>query len=244
MESVSTNSQFQPQFEISPHNLGISNQVTIMAFGFDGQNLMTLGLSPSDNNQQLSLPQLSFKGERTLEEEAFKALEVLSPLPERRVYQVGAYSIKNASSELFSMVDVCYFTLCRTTECPTIINQAPAGMTAHWIKVSDLSSFPDEAQVRINAALVELRKRARFEEVVFSLLTKEFSLSDLQRAYEAVLERPIDVRNFRKKIESIDILNQSLEKPRGMAYRPPRLFTFSAEKFNARVKEDGEIRFY
>lgn len=113
-----------------------------------------------------------------------------------------------------------------------------------WIPIEELANFDGISRARVESATQELRRRARFESIAFSLLPEEFSLSELQKMFEAVLGRAIDVRNFRKKIESLGILLESPNKPRGMAYRPPRLFTFSPERFAQRLENEGEVRFF
>ena len=57
-------------------------------------------------------------------------------------------------------------------------------------------------------------------------LPKKFTLSELQRVYEIILQRPVDKRNFRKKILAQGQIRE-LDETRGdVAYRPARLYAF------------------
>jgi 8-oxo-dGTP diphosphatase len=107
-----------------------------------------------------------------------------------------------------------------------------------------MSLLDEHSRALADAALAELRRKARFDTVAFDFLAHEFSLSELQRVFEAILNRSMDVRNFRKKIESLDILVESPHRPRGMAYRPPRMYSFDAGRFRHRQSLEGEVRFF
>ena len=55
----------------------------------------------------------------------------------------------------------------------------------------------------IDYALQRLRAKLDYSNVAYSLLPAEFSLSQLQSMYEAILSRRLDKRNFRKRIVSL-----------------------------------------
>ena len=51
-----------------------------------------------------------------------------------------------------------------------------------------------------------LRGKLEYTMIGFQLWPPEFSLSELQEVYEAILDRPLDKRNFRKKVLTTGIL--------------------------------------
>jgi 8-oxo-dGTP diphosphatase len=66
-------------------------------------------------------------------------------------------------------------------------------------------------------------------------LPKEFTLSELQKAYETVLDKKFDKRNFRKKMLALGFLEKSGGKKEKQANRPADLYKFvtgSQETFN------------
>jgi 8-oxo-dGTP diphosphatase len=67
-------------------------------------------------------------------------------------------------------------------------------------------------------------------------LPQRFTLSQLQHLYEAVLQTPVDKRNFRKKILAMDLLIPLDEQIRLGAHRPAQLFRFDAKKYAALKK--------
>ena len=58
----------------------------------------------------------------------------------------------------------------------------------------------------IGYALRRLQAKLEYSNVAYSLLPAEFTLSQLQRGYEAILARPLDKRNFRKRMLSLGII--------------------------------------
>jgi 8-oxo-dGTP diphosphatase len=69
-------------------------------------------------------------------------------------------------------------------------------------------------------------------------LPSKFTLSQLQQLYEAILEKPLDKRNFRKKILSMDLLIELEEVEQDVAHRAARLYSFDEEKYK-RLTEHG-----
>ena len=61
-------------------------------------------------------------------------------------------------------------------------------------------------------------------------MNKKFTFSDLQKSYEIILNKTIDKRNFRKKIGSLEILEEIQEKRREGRMRPASLYKFKTEK--------------
>ena len=68
-------------------------------------------------------------------------------------------------------------------------------------------------------------------------LPRKFTLSQIQRVYEAVLERALDKRNFRKKLMATGVLRELDETQQGVAHRAGRLYQFDAREYRARVKQ-------
>ena len=70
------------------------------------------------------------------------------------------------------------------------------------------------------------------------MLAEKFTLTRLQRVYESVLGRPLDKRNFRRKIALLKILEPLREYDRDGRARPARLFRFLPKRFE-KLKDKG-----
>lgn len=78
----------------------------------------------------------------------------------------------------------------------------------------------------IKYAHERLQSKLSYTNAIFALLPTVFTLSQLQVAYEAILGRPLDKRNFRKKFLSLDLIEATTEKLQDGAHRPARLYKF------------------
>lgn len=78
-------------------------------------------------------------------------------------------------------------------------------------------------------AQARLRGKVQYTNVMWSLLPNRFTLRELQTAYEAVLSRRLDKRNFRKKILSLGLLRASGQTSKGGRHRPAMLYQFASQ---------------
>jgi 8-oxo-dGTP diphosphatase len=83
----------------------------------------------------------------------------------------------------------------------------------------------DHAQI-IEYAHERLRSKITYTNAIYALLPGLFTLSQLQAAYEAVLGRELDKRNFRKKFLSLDLIEETDQILKEGAHRPARLYKF------------------
>ena len=78
-------------------------------------------------------------------------------------------------------------------------------------------------------AHARLQAKVQYTNVMWSLLPPSFTLRELQTAYEGVLARRLDKRNFRKKILSLGLLRSTGQKSKGGRHRPAMLYQFSSQ---------------
>ncbi len=101
----------------------------------------------------------------------------------------------------------------------------------HWHLVDDLTEMAFDHKLILDTTLGKLRTRIMEEPIIFNLLSKKFSLRELQSVYEAILGSKLDRRNFRKKIGLSDWLIDLNELETGVTHRPGKLYAFNFEKF-------------
>jgi 8-oxo-dGTP diphosphatase len=99
-----------------------------------------------------------------------------------------------------------------------------------WFPVEDLPPLAFRNDHVIDYALHRLRAKLDYSNVAYSLLPAEFTLSQLQQTYEAIMARPLDKRNFRKRILSLDIIEPTGRHAGEGRHRPAALYTFRERK--------------
>ena len=92
----------------------------------------------------------------------------------------------------------------------------------NWRKIT--SKNASEKSI-ISYAVQRLRWKIEYTNVIYSLLPKTFTLSELQKTYEIILGKRFDKRNFRKKILSLKFLKPTGDK-RVINARPAQMYTF------------------
>jgi 8-oxo-dGTP diphosphatase len=98
---------------------------------------------------------------------------------------------------------------------------------ARWWTVDQLPPLAfDHAEI-LHMALSRLRAKLGYTSVAYALLPEEFTLTELQTVYEIILGRPLDKRNFRKKMLAADILEATPRQKRDGAHRPAQLYRFT-----------------
>jgi len=95
-----------------------------------------------------------------------------------------------------------------------------------WWPVNKLPKLAYDHRQIIHEATERLAGKIQYTNIAWSLLPKEFTLTELQRVYEVIMEREIDKRNFRKRIDELHLIKTTGKKRYGMAHRPAALYTF------------------
>lgn len=96
-----------------------------------------------------------------------------------------------------------------------------------WFCVSELPELAFDHKDIIYTALRRLKVQLENTNVAFQLLPEKFTLTELQRVYELILEKDLDKRNFRKKMLSSDLLVDTGESKMDGYHRPAQLYAFA-----------------
>ncbi|WP_426483604.1 NUDIX hydrolase [Flavobacterium sp. 2] len=114
-----------------------------------------------------------------------------------------------------------------------------------WFKIDEIPSLAFDHNLILKKGIERLKAKLTYEPIGFDLLPEEFLFSDLENLYCTILEKEIDRRNFRKKILSYGILEQTDNFSPIKNGRPAKLFRFNKLKYNELI-DNGfhfEIKF-
>lgn len=107
-----------------------------------------------------------------------------------------------------------------------------------WFDVDELPKLTFDHKEIIHASLKKLREEVQYHPVGFHMLPERFTLTELQTLYEVILDKKLDTRNFRKKIQNMGLLIDTNEKQTNVAHRAAKLYQFDVEIYN-QLKEEG-----
>lgn len=83
-------------------------------------------------------------------------------------------------------------------------------------------------------AIARLRGKLKYRPVVFELMPAEFTLTELQRTVEAISGRHLHKQNFRRLVESTELVEPTGEVTTATGGRPAALFRFRREVMQER----------
>jgi 8-oxo-dGTP diphosphatase len=127
------------------------------------------------------------------------------------------------------VITVAYYALAPFTEINSI--QKEEVKEAEYFPIDELPKMAFDHKNIIEVGFKRLRDKIRYSNVVFGLLPRDFSLSEVQNIYEIIYGHVIDKRNFRKWILSSGLLESTGKKMAGQAHRPALLYKFSKREF-------------
>ena len=120
-------------------------------------------------------------------------------------------------------VAVAYFAL---VEASKVRLREEEAWHPEWLPVDNLPPLAFDNNRVIGQAAARVGAKLDYTNIAYGLLPESFTLRELQAAYEAILRRPLDRRNFRKRMLSSGIIVATSEHRRAGAHRPAQLFRF------------------
>lgn len=127
------------------------------------------------------------------------------------------------------VISIAYYALTKLSD--HSLKAASDADDVAWFAIAELPKLGFDHETIIDTALRRLKAKVRYEPIGFELLAVKFTLGELQRLYETVLEQTLDKRNFRKKILGMDLLEALDEYQRDVAHRAAQYYRFNRARY-------------
>jgi 8-oxo-dGTP diphosphatase len=194
--------------------------------------LVKRGVPPFEG--QYAVPGGFIRGDESLEEAALR--ELYEETGVRNVFLEQLYTFGDPKRDPRGrVITVAYYALIASDKLSLVAGADAAD--AQWFPASSVPPLAFDHRSILDYALERLRNKLEYTTVGFQLLREKFTLGELQAVYEAILGRPLDKRNFRRKLALLGILKPLREWQR-TGRRPARLFRFAAARFE-KLKDKG-----
>lgn len=118
------------------------------------------------------------------------------------------------------------------------LKQSNLAKSLQWFNLNELPPLCFDHDTIIRKALLKLRQEVMYHPVGFHLLPEKFTLTEIQSLYEAILNKKMDTRNFRKKLAKMGLLVDSGEKQQNVAHRAAKLYQFDIQVYE-KLKDEG-----
>lgn len=199
-------------------------------FGFDDGALKILLIKRKEEPfvGQWALPGDLVDPAEDLRDAPKRVLKMLTGLEDVFLEQVFTFGKVNRHP-MGRVITVAYFSLININNVTPVASSFAEEVAWHPISEIDTLAFDHNGILR--KCFSKLKEYVRHRPIGFELLPEAFTLSHLQALYEAVLEKELDKRNFRKKILSMKILVDVRQIQSGVAHRPAKLYRFDHDKY-------------
>ncbi|MBA3680358.1 MAG: NUDIX hydrolase [Bacteroidetes bacterium] len=199
-------------------------------FGFDGGELKLLLIEREKEpfKNKWSLPGGFVFMQETTEECAKRILLEKAGIKNVFIEQLYTFSeIERDPRE--RIISVAYFALVNTQQYEVIAGRDT--LKAEWFELSKVPKLAFDHSKIVKTAIQRLKGKVSYQPIGFELLNEKFTLTQLQALYEAILEEPIDKRNFRKKILGMGFLKALEEKEKNVAHKAARFYSFDKKAY-------------
>ena len=108
--------------------------------------------------------------------------------------------------------------------------------SAEWKSIGEKEKLMMDHDIILLEALNALRLQLNHQPIGYNLLPHKFTMPELQKLYETILDKKLDRRNFQRRILSFKILNKLPERKTGGAYKSPFLYEFNLENYKNAIE--------
>ncbi|MBK8393267.1 MAG: NUDIX hydrolase [Saprospiraceae bacterium] len=169
-----------------------------------------------------------------LDQAANRILQERTGLTNVYLEQVQTFSETNRHP-LGRVVTVAYYSLIKLNE---YYDKLPGEDFLIWRNIKDVDTLAFDHKEIFDVCLSRLQKQVKEQPVGFNLLPKKFTLNQLQELYEVILGVELDKRNFRRKLKSLNILQDHDELQTDVSHRPAKLYSFNKKLYEQRVADN------
>ena len=204
--------------------------VDCIIFGFDeGKLRILIGKRQMDPGRgEWSLYGGFVRGDENIDESANRVLYDLTGLRNLYMRQVGAFgSVDRDPGE--RVISIAYYALINVNDYDNHLRKEHG---VEWVNIDDIPQLYSDHNEMVQKALKLMRQKISSEPIGFRLLPSLFTLTQLQRLYEAIYGQELDKRNFRKRIKDMGFIEKTELIDKKGSKRGASLYRFNKRIYN------------
>ncbi len=235
-------------------NPNISVDCVVFGFDLEKLNVLTIerGADAHGKKLRLALPGDLILDNQDLDQNAVRILQELTGLTNIYMEQIGAFGDPSRTSNKGDtdwldfirekpkarVVTIAYYSLVNIND----FEIAPSSFakSATWLPVKEIGELAFDHSEILQAGINKLKADIATKPIGFYLLPQKFTITQLNNLYEAILDKKIDKRNFRRKMAKLDILIELKEKQKDVAHKPSSYVKFNEKKYKKLLEEMSE----
>lgn len=204
--------------------------VDCIIFGFDeGQLRVLIGKRQLDPGRgEWSLYGGFVGANESIDDAASRTLFELTGLRNLYMRQVGAFgNIDRDPGE--RVISVAYYALINVKDYDDNLRREHG---VEWVNIKQLPPMYSDHRDMIRKARRMMREKIKSEPISFRLLPSLFTLTQLQRLYEAVNGEVVDKRNFRKRVKEMEFIEKTELIDKTGSKRGAYLYRFNSNTYD------------
>ena len=204
--------------------------VDCIIFGFDeGKLKILIGKRKMDPGRgEWSLYGGFVRSDESVDDAASRTLFELTGLRNLFMRQVGAFgNVDRDPGE--RVVSIAYYALINVRDYDDILRRAHG---LEWMDVNEIPQLYSDHNEMVQKARKMMQQKLATEPVGFRLLPSLFTLTQLQKLYEAVNGVELDKRNFRKHVKEMDFIEKTELIDKTSSKRGAYLYRFNKRVYN------------
>lgn len=204
--------------------------VDCIVFGFDEGKLQVLfqRRSIEPYNGELT-PLGGFVGEKeTLDEAAYRVLTERTGIKDLLLEQLETFGDINRDPG-GRVISVAYYALLDKAH---YNNTLLSKYDCQWIDIDNIPVLYFDHMKMLRKAVMRLQDKIGYTPIAMKLLPKEFTLSQIQKLYESILNEQLDKRNFRKRVGDMPYFVKTGKIDKSGSKRGAAIYIFDYNKYN------------
>ena len=198
--------------------------VDCIIFGFEDGNLQVLFQHRTIEPFNGELTPLGgfVREEETLDEAAYRVLTERTGIQDLFLEQLEAFGDINRDPG-GRVISIAYYALLNKANYDSsLLNK----FNCKWEKVNNLPVLHFEHMKMMKKAISRLQDKISYTPIALKLLPEEFTMSQIQKLYESILNAELDKRNFRKKVCEMPYFVKTAKVDKSGSKRGAAIYTF------------------
>ena len=216
-------------------NIKIAVDAIVFGYANNQLNVLLIKQKYGMMKNQWALVGGFVKDDETLNDAVNRELQEEAGIKVNYLEQLYTFGDDVQRDPRFRVISVSYFALVNSTK--LILTADTDAEDAQWFAMDKLPTLAYDHEMILKTAHQRLKNKLTYQPIGFDLLPQEFLFSDLENLYCIILAKEIDRRNFRKKILSFGIVEETAHFSDKKNGRPAKLFKFNKLKYNTLAQE-------
>ena len=209
-------------------NIKVAVDAVVFGYSYNKLKILLIQQKFGTKTNKWALPGGFVKDNENLEEAVIRELSEETGVKANYLEQLYTFGEINRD-ERARVIAVSYIALINPKN--YTIKADTDAKDAKWFSINEIPNLAFDHKEIIEKGLERLKAKINYQPIGFELLNTKFPFSDLENLYQTILGKKIDRRNFRKKLLSFEILQETKEVQKIGSGRPAKLFKFNRKKY-------------